>query len=996
MVSHFLGNVSRHGPVEACMRSRRVIRASVLFACLIGAPAMAAAQNTGIAGVVRDTSGAVIPGVTVEASSPALIEKVRSVVSDAQGLYSIVDLRPGVYSVTFTLPGFSTVKREGIELTGSFTATVNAEMKVGAVEETITVSGQAPTVDIRNVVQQTVLTDEVREALPTGRSILAMSEIIPGVSVTSGGRPSAHDVGGTSDVRGASTIHGGRPGDYIMQFDGAPITIAGSGAQQAFQVNPGEVQEYVYELGALSAETLAGGIRANIIPKEGGNRFTGYFYTGYANDKFQSNNLTRELIAAGVSTPNKLQSHWDVNGSVGGPLKRDRLWFFASYRNWGQHEEIVGMYHAIDPTSFVFDPRLGAAGNVDLSRPAVYESINKAYSGRLTWQATPRNKVAFYGANQPRRNGLFLSGTRSFEAAVDQDIKHNRLLQATWKSTISPRLLVEAMWADSYMPGPFKGMTPGLVDSDIVSVTDLGTGYMYRSSPSAYNIPHYYQPSAKAAVSYVTGAHTAKFGVDYQWGYLRGENVRHNLHMTYQFRNGVPIQVTVFNEPWERREDFGKLAFFAQDQWKLKRLTVNGGLRLDLHHGSVPDDQTSGPNRYAPFQTWPAIENVPNWKDLSPRMGVAYDLFGDGRTAIKGTLNRYVVNDSSAFPGSLNPLGFNSSATRSWTDRNGDFFPQESELGTLSNSAFGTAAATTRVDDALREGWHVRAYNWETSASIQHQLISQMSVNVGYTRRWFGNFTVTDNLAVVPEDFDEFCITAPTDARLGGGSGSRICGLYDLTPGKRTVTPNNLRTSPETYGTQTESWHGIDATVNARLPHRVTLSGGLSSGTEGNNTEACFVVDSPGLMRFCEVSRPWRTGVRFLGAFGLPWGFDAGVTFQANPGPEILANYTVTSAQVGSTVQFVNPARTSFSGGSALVSLVEPGTMFGDYMYQLDLRLAKAFRYRGLRARLTLDLANILNANAILVQNNAYGTSWLRPVFTLQGRLIKPGIQIEF
>lgn len=497
-------------------------------------------------------------------------------------------------------------------------------------------------------------------------------------------------------------------------------------------------------------------------------------------------------------------------------------------------------------------------------------------------------------------------------------------------------------------------------------------------------------------MSYVTGAHATKFGVDLQWGSLRGENARHNLNMTYQFRNGVPIQVTVFNEPWDRWERFRKLAFFAQDQWTVRRFTVNGGLRWDLHNGSVPDRQTTGPNRYAPLQQWPAVSDAPSWRDLSPRMGVAYDLFGDGKTALKGTLNRYVVNDGVTFPASLNPLGFNASATRPWTDRNADFFPQEDELGPLSNSAFGTAATTTRVDDEIRTGWGVRAFNWETSAGVQHQLIPQVSVNFAYTRRWFGNFTLTDNLALVPGDYDEFCITAPTDARLDGVSGSRICGLYDLSPAKRVVRPNNLITASKQYGSQRESWHGIDATINARLPFRTTVSGGLSSGTEGNDTEACFVVDSPGATRFCEINRPWRTGVRFLGTVGLPWGVDAGVTLQANPGPEILANYTVTSAQVGSIVQFVNPTRTSFSGGSASVSLVEPGTLFGDYMYQLDIRIAKSIRYRRIRGRLTLDLANILNANAVLVQNNTYGANWLRPVFNLQARLIKPGIQIEF
>ena len=387
-----------------------------------------------------------------------------------------------------------------------------------------------------------------------------------------------------------------------MQFDGTPITLSGNGAQQTFQVNPGEVQEYVYELGALSAENAGGGIRANIIPKEGGNSFTGTLFGAFSHHKLQSDNLTPALIAAGVATPSKLRGHWDGNVSSGGPIKRDRLWFFASYRNWGQHEEITGMYHAIDPKSFVFDPRLGAAGNVDLSRPAVYEPVNSSYSGRVTWQATPRNKFSFYAANQPRdQYGLFMSGTRSFEASVDQNIRHNRLLQGTWKSPITARLLFEAVWADSYMPGPQTEMVPGLDGSDIVSVTDLGTGYSYRSSSSGYYLPHWYQPSVKAALSYVTGAHAAKFGLDYQWGYTFAEAQRHNLNMTYQFRNGVPTQITVFNEPNDRWMGFRKLAFFAQDQWTLRRLTVNGGLRLDFHNGNIGDQQTSGPNQFVPF-----------------------------------------------------------------------------------------------------------------------------------------------------------------------------------------------------------------------------------------------------------------------------------------------------------------------------------------------------------------------------------------------------------
>jgi hypothetical protein len=976
----------------------------LLLASLL-VPTVSLAQNTGIGGTVRDTAGAVVPGVTVEASSPALIEGVRTVVTGEQGLYQIIDLRPGVYTVTFTLTGFQTVKIEGIELSGSFTANVNAELPLGTLQETITVSGQTLAVDIRNVVQQKVLNDEVREALPTGRSILSMSELLPGINVSGGGKPSAHDIAGTSDIRGAMMIHGSRAGDYLMQFDGTPITLAGTGSQQTWQVNPGEIQEYVYELAGISAETQAGGVRSNIIPKEGGNRFAGSLFAGYSNHRLQSDNLTPALIATGLTRANRLVTHWDVNAAQGGPLKRDKIWFFGSYRNWGQQEEVTGMFHAIDPSSFVFNPLLGAAGNVDLNRPAAFEPKNKAYSGRVTWQATPRNKLALYAAHQPRRQlGLFMSGTRSFEASTDQNITTNRLIQGVWKAPVSSRLLLEANWADSYMPGPQTGTRPGLTDSDIVGVIDSGTGYSYRSvaAGTPYHVPYWYQPSAKAAASYVTGTHAAKFGMDYQWGHEWYTNVRHNQHQSFTFRNGVPIQLTVYNEPYTRKAEFNKLGLFAQDQWTVKRLTVNGGLRFDFQRGRIPEDQTSGPGRYAPLQTWPAVENAPNWKDVSPRLGVAYDLFGNGKTALKGTLNRYVVSEGVAFSLSLDPITFNQSATRAWTDANRDFIPQESELGPLSNANFATGATTSSTDDAIRAGWGVRPYNWETSAGIQHQLLAPLAVSVTYVRRSYANFSVTDNLDVGPSDFDEFCITAPSDARLGSVSGSQICGLYDLNPAKRGLV-HNFRTRASNFGEQTEVFNGVDMLVNARFTSRATLSGGVSSGTSSsqggavsNSGNSCFIVDSPGAMRFCDVKRPWKSGVRLIGTLGLPWDLDAGITLQSNPGPEIQANYSVASAQVGSIVRFVDPARTSFTSGTATVPLLAPGAMFGERMNQLDIRLAKSIRYRGTRTRLMLDMANVLNSSDVLVLNNAYGSSWLRPAFLLPGRLFKLAGQFDF
>jgi Carboxypeptidase regulatory-like domain len=1014
------------------VRAQIVASLSVVVLGMLLMPAAAHAQNTGIAGVVKDVTGAVLPGVTVEATSPALIERVRSVITDAQGLYSIVDLRPGTYSVTFTLTGFTSVKRDGIELTTSFTATVNAELKVGAIEETIQVSGQSPMVDTRNVVQSTVLTDAIRESLPTTRSALGMSELIPGMSTTSALRPTGHDVNGVADNRGASVLHGGRAADYQLQLDGAQMDQGGGATGQSWQPNPAEVQEYVYETGALSAENMGGGVRANVINKDGGNRFSSYNFFAGTNSNLQSNNITPALAALGASEDPILR-HWDANFALGGPIKKDSVWFFASVRNWGEFEQIAGMYEAIDPRSFVFNPALGAAGNVDLSRPAIFEQANQAYGTRFTWQATPRNRFAIYLADQPRStDGVFTSGTQAFEASRAEDIPI-WAIQPAWKSPITSKLLLEASWTDNSARGnrrqPHENygrspLSPYLGDTNLVGVIDTGTGYAYRLYPSGFSHPGLSEHNvARAALSYVTGAHASKVGVIYEYGYNGASNNFHDSsHLEYTFRNGVPISLTEYDEPYNQLVNFKKLAFFAQDQWTFKRFTVNAGLRYDSQYGSVSGTQTSGPATQfgIPFQTWPQINDVPAWKDISPRLGVVYDLFGDGKTAVKYTLSRYVVTDGTGFQSTENPLTFNLSATRPWTDTNpvdiatNNFVPDcnlsiptpNGQCGSLSNSAFGTAATTTHIDDALRQGWFVRPYDWETSASVQHQLFQGVSANFGYTYRRFGNFSVTQNQALNPAQYDQYCITAPTDPRLGSVSGSQICGLYDLNPAFRSVTPNNLVESATKLGTQTEHWSGIDFNVIARLPYRVLLSGGFNSGTGGLNTGAagggnatnsCFVVNSLQDLRFCNVTPPWLTSVKMLGSVDLKWGINVGATIQSMPGPQITAAYTVTNAQITSgQVQFVNPARTTFGGGSAVVQLITPGTLYQQRLNQVDVRLAKRIRYRATHLRATLDLGNILNQNAIQAQNNTFGANWQKPTYLLIGRIISPGILVEF
>src|SRR5262249_23894542 len=305
-----------------------------------------------------------------------------------QGQYKIVDLRVGTYSITFTLAGFSTVKRGGLELTTNFTATVNAELKVGSLEETLTVSGQTPVVDVQNVLQQRVITTAVLENLPNAKSIQSMGALIPGVTNGSvAGGQAAHDVGGTSaDAPVGVAIHGGRPTDQHIFYDSMRtnnIQGTGGGANQSMWANPAAVQEISMAVGNLPPETETGGVRINVIPKEGGNTFTGFFFANGANHS--SDNLTHDLRARGFDAVSRVKGIFDVNGALGGRIVKDKLWFYTAHRRWGNENYVGGRYFAVDPLAWTHTD--------DLSRPAYEQNLLRSNNARLTWQVDQKNKL---------------------------------------------------------------------------------------------------------------------------------------------------------------------------------------------------------------------------------------------------------------------------------------------------------------------------------------------------------------------------------------------------------------------------------------------------------------------------------------------------------------------------------------------------------------------------------------------------------------------------
>jgi hypothetical protein len=1009
------------------MQRMRRLRITLFGMGLLLLPVASFAQNAAIAGVVRDTTGAVLPGVTVEASSPALIEKVRTVVTDNDGQYRIVDLRPGIYTVTFTLPGFSTARREGIELSGEFTATVNAELRVGALEETVTVSGASPVVDIQNVIQQKVLTRQLIDNVPSGRTYTSLAALLPGAMVTG----SSAGVGGNQDVGGsagstniAMAIHGGRAGDQTLFLDGLRFNNilgqAGGGAYTIY-MNTASVQEINVTTDHASAEVESGGIRFNIIPKEGGNTFRGYFFSDFTNSSLQGSNLTSELRARGITAVSGIDKIWDVNPAFGGPILQDKLWFYTAHRWWGSGKYVAGLYYNANPQAWTYTP--------DLSRQGVDDQNQRSHNLRLTWQVSPKNKITVFADDQWQCWCHFgiSAGTSSPEAVSLYRSEPSYVVQGRWSAPVTNKLLLEAGASyNTFDPHftPQDGAT-----RDTISVLELSTNFTYRGP----NFLAYWPGGGankrqtrtqRAAVSYVTGSHAFQVGTVLLSGTQSSTIVDSSSGMAYQFLNGMPRTVVLRATPLHTRENLGlNLGLFAQDQWTIKRLTLNLGLRYGSHNAYVlPTQVPAGP--FVPARDFPGVDDVPDWKDLLPRLGAAYDLFGNGKTAVKVSLSKYVLGDGITIPSANNPQNTAVNlATRAWNDDNRNYVPDctlldpvaNGECGPISATDFGKTRPGTRYDPDVLRGFGVRNYNWQFATGVQHELLPSVSLNVTYNRRAYGNFQVLDNQATTPEDFDPYCITAPVDARLPGGGANQICGLYDIKPAKFGQV-NNLVTDAKHYGKIIDVYNGVDVTVNARLPRGATVQGGFSTGREQfDNCDVVGKIDNPAAnlptslsahlapnlsgmaspsARFCNVAPLFLTQVKLLGVYPLPWwGLQTSATVQSIPGPEITALYVAPNALIAPSL-----GRNLAAGvaGTASVQLIEPGTQFEKRLNQVDFRVSKFINMGGTRIQAIVDVYNLFNASSILGLNTRYGPSWLRPTAILPARFLKFGLQMEF
>ena len=1009
---------------------RQRARALLLVIGILALPGSSFAQVLGsVAGIVKDGSGAVLPGVTVEAASPALIEKVRTAVTDGAGQYRIINLPPGTYSMTFSLTGFSTVKRDGVEVSTNITANIDADLKVGAVQETITVTGESPVVDIQSSAQTRAMTAQAFKELPSGGSWIQMAALVPAV------RASNTDVGGVlGDQTGAQVdAHGSRPGDGVSMIDGMRIgNMYIDSNLTNMSLSPLLFDQVDVSLSGQMAETGTNGVIMNAIPKAGGNNFSGSAVVNGSGPSLQGNNVTADLQSRGLlSTSTTLKKLYDLNGAVGGPLMQDKLWFYVTSRYFTNEYFLAGRFYPTDVSAI--------ARTNDQSRKGFAGTYTYDNNGRLTWSINNKQKLSGWYAYQYKVDPHWL--LQLFNQSPESSritTWHTQLSTTKWTYTATNHLLFEAGVMAGGSPDTIKldpdqvGTCPsqGSLAPRCIAIIDQTAGFTYRA-PTGFDFDDRLpSQSFTASASYVTGSHNVKIGMDDQRGHFwRGDNNDSTGGLWYAANQVsgqlVPAFVFVQSPAYGYQNNLNyNLGIYAQDRWTISRLTLSGGLRFDFLNEST-EPFTLGPHRWLPARNTPyaAVENVPNWKDVDPRISFAYDVLGTGKTAIKGSASRSVMQNSISLALANNPASTVRTQTqRVWTD-NGDFVPQcdltngaaNGECGAWTFPDFGSSVPTTRYDSAIMNGWGVRPYNWEFSLGVQQEVLPRVSVSAGYFRRIYGNFNVVDNEALNASDFTQYSVTIPTTTTKVGtlpNAGGTISGLYD--PNINPPTRNVVKDAA-VFGKEQSHWNGFDVSIDARLRNGLLLQGGVSSGkTLFDNCE--IVDDVPELLNiavapagttapiaaalswssasFCHQETPFLAQYKALASYGLPWyGIRVAGTLQSIPGPMVNATSVFNNTNRPTSTNLARP----FTLGQATVNLVEPGTMYGDRLNQIDLRLTKVVNVGRGRVDLNVDFYNAFNSDAVTLENGAFSAAaWRLPLTVIQPRFVKFAVRWDF
>ena len=956
-----------------------VLRVAVCALCILTAGVAHAQVQTGsIAGTITDSSNGVLPGVTATLTGERLIGGAATQVTDATGAYRFDRLPPGAYVVKFELQGFKSITRDDIRISASFTATVNAKLEVGNMTESITVTGESPTVDTRSNLQQTVMNQDILEGVPSGRDPWSIAKIIPGVQV------STYDVGGTQSIQQSSlSSHGSSTNDVSYNIDGATVNWpGGGGGATMLYYDQGMFEEVNYMTSAIPAEVMVGGVSINMVTKDAGNKWRGdtryNFSTGcltssapqpgcLESDNVQKGKDAGTLPATFLGNPTK--TTYDFNIAGGGAVVKDRLWVNGSMRRW------------------IVD-KLVAAKNPDGTQ-AIDDNVLKNYSGKGVFSAASNQKLAVsYNWNNKirghRRDGTFqapdIASLVQTNPAFSSQVKYTGIKNKTvFESSFS---VMSGQTNYLYQPDT---LATAVRMEDATLNTSAFAAQRHEEQP---NSRYQFDNIVSQNIPGMGGDHLLKAGVQFgRLSYESDYDVQNNIYLLYS--NGVPTSVREWNTPTVSKNVDKMIGLFVQDTWSVGRhLTLNLGLRFDHNEGILPEQSNPqrayvGPQSIA--ESTPIKQNLFVW-----RSGLSYDPIGDGQTAIKASYSRYGLQVGIDRVTNVNPFTA-ASQTCPWTDPNKDGIAQTSEYGT-GCSGFPGLSVKYAGENGPR--W---PYSDEVTAGVERQVMKDMRVGAMFYYRTNRDQLGLRNTAVPSTAYTPFTVTVPN------GPGGTVASpkpmsvtVYNLQPAFNGLQNNVIDNQPYLDTV----YKGVEFTASKRFSKRWQMVSGLTigkntgglNGTAGQSLGAGNDLNDPNFLTYSNgiVGNDSDLAFRLSGSYRLPYDISLAATLVSNRGYPYVSNYSVSRA-------LATAAGVALTRSSQVVLLGQRGDERLQAVNLVDLRISRAFRFDQKRKiEPQIDIFNLTNSNVADSTNAAVGGTYLVPQTIVAPRIIRVGFSISF
>jgi hypothetical protein len=975
------------------MSARKILFLIVLSFCMT-VPAFAQLSTGSISGTVQDVSGAVIPGVSIILTSPGVIGGNQQTITGERGTYQFTRLVPGKYSVKAELAGFKAFTHGDVGVNADVTVRVDFKLEVGTMSDEVTVTGEAALLDTTSALNQAVLDRATLDKLPTGHDLWSIGRTVPGVVVTT------FDVGGNQSFQQYTpTVHGSSGTDNKYAVDGLDVAWAGGAGTVMVYFDPNMFEEINYQVGNISAENRQGGVVMNMVTKTGTNAFHGSFMFTGTNESMQSDNISPELrtnlikqIPASVLAANptirpgqQIQSLFDTAASLSGPIVRDKFWFTSTYKISSLNQFVLNNYNP-NGTQGIDDNRI----------------INGTF--KLSYKTTEGSQLHYtYSRNLKYRYHRRTADVQEDAASRFQD-QWADIHQMKWTNTISSRMVMDAGVSLQVGPSPYLPKAEALAAAaqGLFPKTDQATGASTVMN-SGYNSQPQYRIASNFNLNYFAGKHELKGGYQFSRIMLRSKNwsivdpTKAPLPGPFsaRYNNGTGNQVTLYNYPTDSKIFLQEHGFFLQDKWTVTRkLTLNFGIRFDQLSAWNPR-QCQPDTAFVPGQCFEEIRNpdIPNLFSTAPRFSFIYDVFGDGRTAFKGSANVYHEGLASGYPSLVNPYGTASNAVN-WGDANNDGKPQPNEIAynfvtkTTSNGTGWSFNSNNFYDRDLK-----RPYSVEFSLGLQRELPGGFVASGTYFRRDSWRTMGSENIALSEASYDPITVTIPENNQK-----VTIYSIKSSLQTLQTCTGIGKCLKTANHSDRGSYFNGADLTLTKRMSDRWMIMAGLSLNS--NRVREPYRRDNPNLNIFQGGPASNNTPVSFKmsGVYQAPLGFEVAANFQHFAGTPEQKSYTITKA-CSATVTFCVPALTPTS---LTINLSQRGETSKPDVRMLDLSIGREFRIgeQGLRVSPKMEFFNLANASTVTSRSTTLsGTgpnAYLNPSAILSPRMLRLGMQLNF